>query len=168
MESELAKAYQTAKDFARMAPHAEEAYKAAKELLASAPSRARGLDELLDDGMLVFEAYRDLGNQEMAEKVLDDMRVTAAATGSSSFYYYAVDAKITYLIETKRKVQALDTYITSLILATKEFTSRPLQEDVILRLKKREVHYKLLGDTAPALSVGDQWFPGREKTLADR
>src|SRR5438477_11107839 len=91
MESELAKAYQTAKDFAHMVQHAEEAYKAAKDLLASAPSRARGLDELLDDGMLVFEAYRDLGNQEMAEKVLDDMRVTAAATGSSSFYYYAVD-----------------------------------------------------------------------------
>ncbi|MBP7377499.1 MAG: hypothetical protein KA956_13575, partial [Pyrinomonadaceae bacterium] len=58
MESEIAKAYQEKKDFVRMAPHAEEAFAAAKALLADASSRARGLDEILDNGMLAFEAYR--------------------------------------------------------------------------------------------------------------
>ena len=167
MESELAKAYQSGKDFTRMAPHAEEAYKAAKAVLKDQPSRARGLDELTDDGMLVFEAYRDLGNQNKAEDVLDDLRRTAAAAGSSSIYYYAVDAKITYLIEIGRKPRAMETYLSSLIMASKEFSAQHLQEDVISRLKKREIHYKLLGLPAPELPIADQWFPGKAKTLAD-
>lgn len=167
IESELAKAYQAARDFVRMAPHAEEAYKAAKALLKDSTSRARGLDEILDDGMLVFEAYRDGGDQQKAEDALDDMRATAAGAGSSSFYYYAVDAKITYLIETGRKPKAMEAFLTALITAGKDFVAKPLQSDVITRLRKREVHYKLLGEPAPALPAVDQWFPGKPKTLAD-
>src|SRR5687767_8249335 len=50
MEGELAKAYQAQKDHLRMAPHAEQSYKAAKELLEDAASHARGLDEILEAG----------------------------------------------------------------------------------------------------------------------
>ena len=42
-----------------MAPHAEEGYAASKALLADATSRAHGLDEILDAGMLVYEAHLD-------------------------------------------------------------------------------------------------------------
>lgn len=166
MEGELAKAYQVQKDFVRMVPHAEEGYAASKALLRDAASRARGLDEILDAGMLVYEAHRDAGNREKAEAALDDMKATAAATGSSSFYYYAVDQKIKYLIETGRKPAALAYYDASLISAERDFTTKSLQDDVKLRLRKRDKHYKLLGEPAPELPTTVEWFPGRPRSLA--
>lgn len=165
MQGELAKAYQSQKDFARMAPHAEEDYKAAKLLLSDATSRARGLDEVLDAGMLVFEAYRDGGDQKKADAALDDMQQTALDAGSPSFYFYAVDRKVKFLIDTGRKPQAL-THYAAAIAAADGFRSKELQADAATRLKKREKHYKLLGDTAPELPLADQWFPGERRTLA--
>lgn len=167
MEGELAKAYRAQKDFTRMAPHAEEAYTAAKALLGEPTSRARGLDEILDAGMLVFEAYRELGNQKKAESALEDMSRTAVSVGSPSFYYYAVDHHIKYLIETGRKPQAMDLYFTSLIAAGKDFTVKAAASDAIARLKKREKHYKLLGEPAPALPAVASWFPGERKSFGE-
>ena len=167
MEGELAKAYQIQKDFVRMAPHADEGYAASKGLLKNAASRARGLDEILDAGMLVYEAYRDSDNRKKAEAGLDDMRATAVATGSTSFYYYSVDQKIKYLIETGRKPAALQLYKSAMADAVKDFPRKDLQEDVLNRLEKRDQQYKLLGDPAPELPLIDQWFPGSPRTLAD-
>ncbi|MEJ7622574.1 MAG: TlpA disulfide reductase family protein [Pyrinomonadaceae bacterium] len=167
VEGELAKAYQSRKDFSRMAPHAEESYRAAKALLKDAASRSRGLDEILDAGMLVYEAFRDGGEQQKADDALDDMRVTAASVESPSFYYYAVDQKIKYLIETGRKPAALEFYAASMGGAAKDFPVKTAANDVVTRLKKREKHYKLLGESPPALPPADKWFPGAPKTLAD-
>lgn len=167
MEGEMAKAYQAQKEFAKMAPHAEAGYNAAKSLLKDAASRSRGLDEILDAGMLVYEAFRDSGNQKKADDALEEMRLTAAAYESPSFYYYAVDQKIKYLVETGRKADVAEFYLKSLINAGKDFVIKTSSADVIARLKKREIHYKLLGEPAPELPSVDQWFPGTAKTLAD-
>lgn len=166
IEGELAKAYQAKKDAVRMAPHAEQAYRAAKDLLKDATSRSRGLDEILDAGMLVYEAFRDGGEQKKAEDALEDMRVTAAGVGSPSFYYYAVDQKIKYLIETGRKPQATEFYTAMLAGAEKDFTLKASQTEIKERLKKRQKHYALLGLPAPELPMVDQWFPGERRTLA--
>lgn len=166
MESEMAKAYQAKRNFAAMAPHAEAAYDASKSLLKESSSRSRGLDEILDAAMLVYEAYRDGGNSKKAEDALDEMRRTGALVQSPTIYYYAVDQKIKYFVETGRKARAMDYYLTSLISAGKDFSVKSQQTDAIYRLKKREKHYKLLGETAPELLSVDQWFPGQVKTLA--
>ncbi len=166
MGGELAKAYQEQKDFKNMAPHAETGYNAAKGLLKDATSRARGLDEILDAGMLLYEAHRDGGDQKKADESLDDMRLTAAEVEAPSLYYYAVDQKIKYLIDTGRKSSAMEYYLVSLIDAGKDFKLKTSSSDVIARLKKREKHYKLLGETAPELLAVDQWFPGSLKDMA--
>lgn len=167
MEGEIAKAYQAQKEFNKMAPHAEAGYTASKTLLQDATSRARGLDEILDAGMLVFESYRDLANREKAEAALEDMRVTASSTGSTSLYYYAVDRKIKFLIDTGRKAAATEFYQTMAAGSAKDFADKASQEDINLRLRKREKHYKLLGAAAPELPLLDQWFPGKPRTFAD-
>jgi len=167
MEGELAKAYQSQKDFGRMAAHADEGYRAVKELSKDAASRARWIDEIFDAGILLYEAYRELGDQKKAEAALEDLRATAATISSPSLYYYAVDQKIKYLIETGRKPQAQEYYMTSLIRAESAFGVASLKADVISRLKKREKHYKLLGEIAPELPAVDQWFPGKPKTFAE-
>ncbi len=167
IENELAKAYQTAGDFAKMSPHAEAAYAAAKASLSGTASRARAIDEILDSGMLIFEAYSGSGDQKKADAALDDLRSSAISVESSSFYYYAIDKKITYMIETGRKPEALDLYLTSLINTTKDFLSKPPQSDGYARLKRRETHYKLLAAPAPEFPLYDQWFPGKPRKLVD-
>ena len=166
MEGELAKAYQSLKNFARMAPHAEEDYRAAKALLNDNSSRARGLDEILDAGMLVFEAYRDSGNRAKADTALDDMQATGVAAASPSFYYYAVDQKVRFLIDTGRKPQAMQAYTSALETASKSFPTAALQLEAALRLKRKEKHYNLLGSAAPEFANVDAWFPGEAGPLS--
>ncbi|MEQ1922193.1 MAG: TlpA disulfide reductase family protein [Pyrinomonadaceae bacterium] len=167
IEGEIAKAYQVQKQFTKMAPHAEASYAASKALIKDASSRARGLDEILDAGMLVYEAYRDSGERQKAEAALDDMRAVAVETTSPSFYYYAVDQKIKFLVETGRKPAALQLYQSALKEAEKDFTSKGQLSDVLTRLKKKQKHYALLGEVAPEMPLVDQWFPGTKKTLAE-
>jgi thiol-disulfide isomerase/thioredoxin len=165
MESELAKNYREEKNLAKAAPHAVEALRATKALFQESASRAKGLDELLDAGMNVFEIYRDSGKQAEADAALEDLRSTAAFVESPSFYYYAVDKQIRYLIETGRKPLGLSAYQNALTQTTKVFAQKPSQTYVLDRLKRREKHYKLLGEPAPALADIDRWFPGQPQTL---
>lgn len=165
MESELAESYRDEKNYGRAAAHAEEAYRATKIVFKDTTSRARALDDLLDTGMTAFEIYRDGGKTKEAENTLTDLRRVAAEAGSTSLYYQATDEYIKFLIATNRKPLALEMYANSIAQAEKDFTSKPLREDIVRRLKKREKHYALLGETAPELISVDRWFPGQPQTL---
>ena len=167
MGTELAKAYQLQRDFAKMAPHALAGYEAAKALLKDSTSRARGLDEIMDAGMLAFEAYSDAGDQTKAEAALDDFRQTGIDTGSLSLYYYGVDRKFKYLVETGRKPAATAFYQSVMNAISTDFSDKAAQNEIKTRLKKRERHYALLGLPAPEMPVHDQWFPGKPRTFAD-
>ncbi|HKX83603.1 MAG TPA: TlpA disulfide reductase family protein, partial [Pyrinomonadaceae bacterium] len=166
-DGEIAKAYFADKAYAKAVPFAEEAYKAAKVILVDPTIKNRGLDETLDAGMLVFECYRELGDIKLADAALDEMRGTALAILSPSFFYYAVDKLITFQIETNRKPLAMQTYEAAKLQASKDLAAKGIQNEAVQRLKKREFHYKLLGTKAPELVTVDRWFPGTPKTLAD-
>jgi thiol-disulfide isomerase/thioredoxin len=167
MENELATNYRVEKNYTKAAAHAEEAYAASKTLIKDAASRADALDNLLDAGVAAFEIYRDGGKQKEAETTLADLRRTAAVAGSSAIYFMATDETIKYLIATNRKPLALETYQNAAAQIYKDFTAKPLQEDAARRLKRREKHYKLLGDVAPELAAVDRWFPGQPQTLTN-
>lgn len=166
MEVELAKAYQPAGEFSKMGLHAEAAYAAAKANLRGPAPRARTLDEILDAGMLVFEAYSRLDDQKRADAALDALRNSAVETGSPSLFYYAIDKKISYMIETGRKPEAIEFYLSSLVDAKKEMPTESAQADAFARLSRREKHYQLLGGPAPEFPEFDAWFPGKPVTLA--
>src|SRR5258708_16041134 len=85
MEGELAKAYQAQKDFVRMAPHAEADYEASKSLLKNPASRTRGLDQILDVAMLVFDAWRRGGDQKNDQLSLDAGPRTAWGVSTPGF-----------------------------------------------------------------------------------
>ncbi len=167
MESEIAKAYIAEKRIAEAAPHAAEAYRSAKSILLDGGITQRGLDEVLDTGMLLHESHRTAGNIKEADEALDDLRKAGATVGSVSLFFYAADKLITYRVETGRKPLALETYLTSLIQAGKELPTKPTRDEAIKQLKKREKQYKMLGETAPELTNIDQWFPGKPRTLQE-
>lgn len=166
MESELAKAYLAQKNYNKAAPHADDGYKAAKAFVLDSSSGPRGLDEFLDNGMLVFEANKLAGKTAEADAVLEDMRKTAASGGSPSLYFYAADKLIAYRIETGRKPLAMQTYSSIIQQAPLELRGKAQQDEVVQKLRKREKQYKLLGQLAPELANVDHWFPGTAKTLS--
>lgn len=167
MENEFARNYREEKNLAKAAAHAEEAFRAAKALFQNAASRTLGLNELLDNGLTIFDIYREDGKAEKAEKALEDLQKTAAFVESTTLYYIAVNEKIKYLIETGRKPLALQFYQETLAQSVKDFKTKPWQDDILRRLKRREKQYQLLGETAPELTSINQWFPGETKKLAD-
>ena len=167
MESELAKAYSAENKWPEAAVHSAEAFKAAKAVLLEGGVTQRGLDETLDAGMQLFESHRAAGNIKESDAALADLRAAGASVGSPSLYAYAADKLITYMIETGRKPQAMETYLSVLIQAGKELPSKPTQDQTVRLLKKREKQYKLLGEPAPELTGVDQWFPGKPQTLKD-
>ncbi len=166
MENEIARAYKKQKDPAKMAPHAEAAYKAAKTMLKDASTMARGMEEIVDDALLVFDAYRDMGDEKRAGDAIEDMRMMAATLGSSTFYFYAVNKKILYMIDLGKKKEAMEYYAAS-IADSGKYLAKPLQSDFILRLRRKEPQYKLLGEPAIEIASVDQWFPGQRRSLAD-
>lgn len=167
MESELAKAYLAEKSPDKASPHALAAYTATKSIAADPALRSRVIDQLLDDGMLVFESYRESGKQPLADGALEELRKTAAAYGSPSLYYYALDQQIKYFIQTGRKPLALDTYAAFLDRALKDFTAPASQKDVIQRLKRRELHYRMMEEPAPELTGIDTWIGDKQVKLGD-
>jgi len=166
MTAEIAKSFQAAKEFAKMAPFAVTAYETSKSMLDDPSYRQRGLDELLDAGMLVFEAYRDSNDSVAAEKALDDMRATAAKANSAGFYYYAGDQKIKYLIETGRKPEAMKFYEDIDATINRDLKIVSIREDVRRRFKVRRDQYKILGEKAPEFVGIDVWLPGKQVTIA--
>jgi len=89
----------------------------------------------------------------------------AAKVGSPTFFYYATDKLITYMIETGRKSLAMETYLTSLIKAGRDLPLKGQQTEAVERLKKREKHYKILHEPAPEILSVDVWFPGERQSL---
>ena len=166
MEVELAKAYQSTGEFSKMAIHAESAFAAAKAGIKGSTSRPRTLDEIVDSGVLTFEAYSSLNDHKNADGSLDALRRAAVETGSPSMFYYAVDKKVNYMIETGRKAEAIQLYLTALVDAKKEMPTASAQADAFSRLSRREKHYQLLGGPAPEFPEFDAWLPGKPVTLA--
>jgi thiol-disulfide isomerase/thioredoxin len=166
MNSELAKSYIAAKDYGKATAHAAKSYEAAKALVQDPTSKVNPADAVLDAGMLLFETNRDSGKVKDADAALQDMRTTAVTINSPIFFYYAADKLITYQIDSGRKPLGMETYLSSLIQAGKEFGGKGARNEALERLKKRERQYKLLGEPAPEFMAIDQWFPGTPKTIA--
>lgn len=167
MESELARAFRIQKNLARAGFHADEAYRAAKNLFATATSRSRGHNDIYDAGLKAFETHRDGGQAELAEKTLDDLRKTAAFVESPSMYFAAVNEKMRFLSEIGRKNDAAAYLKQSMSDVLRDFTNKSMQDDFLRRIKRRERHYKLLGDPAPELVGVAAWLPGTQTKLAD-
>ena len=167
METELAANYRSENNLTKAAAHAEEASRAAKANFQTAATRAAGLSDLVENGMTVFEIYRDAHENEKAVKALEDLEKTAVFVESTGVYYVAADAQIKYLIDVGQKPSAMKFYKNALDDVNKNFKSKDWQADLLRRLKRRETHYKILGEPAPELSEVDRWLPGETRKLAD-
>jgi thiol-disulfide isomerase/thioredoxin len=167
MNTELAKAFLLSGQPAKASPFAAEAFRISRTLIADPTLRLVGLDLVYDNAMILFDSYRLTNEVKLAETTLEDLRKTAGSAGNSIFFFYAADKLITYQIETGRKPLALETYLSMLIAATRELPLDGQRTDAIQRIRKREKHYKLLGEAAPELAGIDKWLPGTPVSIAE-
>ncbi|HEY0458993.1 MAG TPA: TlpA disulfide reductase family protein [Pyrinomonadaceae bacterium] len=167
MEAELASGYRAEKNLLKAAAHAEEAFRAAKASFQTAQSRLAGVSELIENGMTVFEIYRDDRNAEKAVKALEDLQKTGVFVESTGIYYLAVNERIKYLVETGRKPEAMRFYKDALAAVARSFKSKAWQDELSQRLEAREKHYRILGETAPGLPDVDRWLTSEPKKFAD-
>ena len=167
IESELAEAYKKAGEFENAIPHADNAFLISKSLLFEDTSRAKSLNQLQESGLLAFELNSHLKRTDKAEENLDSLRQYAAKVESHAVYFNAVDEHIRFLIDTKRKPSALAMYKNSFNKINDEIENGQIRLAIVRKLKKREQHYKILGESAPELASIDKWLPGNPKTLAD-
>ena len=167
IEKEIARGLSDGGDFTAAAPHAEAAYKAYKAIASDLATREKILDELIDSGLVLFKIYRELSDQARADATLDDMKKTAVEIQAATLWYFTVDRQITYQIETGRKPQALAYYAIAVGQFEKEILSKTAIADLLPKLKKREKHYKLLGEAAPDLTEIGGFLSGNPRTLAD-
>jgi thiol-disulfide isomerase/thioredoxin len=165
MEKQLAYFYNLDNKPEQAGPHADEAFAATKSLLFEDGSRALALNYFQDAGLTAFEIQKKLNNRERAENTLETMRQYAANVKSHAVYYRAVDEHIRYLIDTDRKPSALTFYQTSLKRLDKDFPDLSLRNTVEGKLRKREIHYRILGEPAPELTAVDRWLPNNPQTL---
>jgi thiol-disulfide isomerase/thioredoxin len=168
MDVELAKAYEELKDFPHMLPHAEAAFTSGKKLLGDPQAADLSLDHVVDTGILAFDAYSAMDQRDKADGVLDDLRFLGSSKSSPSLYYYAVDQKIRYLIDTGRKEKAIQLYNVTMGSVASSFADKNKQSEVLQKLKDRQKAYDLLGVRAPQVLFQDQvWFPGAARTVED-
>jgi len=167
IEKEIAQGLFATSDLAGAAGHAEGAYAAYKSIAADIATREKGVDAVIDSGLFLFKIYRQLAAQDKADATLADMHSTAIKFQASLLWYVTVDRQIMYEIETGRKPKALADYSSSLAEIEKGFSSKTMQVELQDKLKRRETHYRLIGEPAPELVEIGQFFPAEKLSLAD-
>ena len=166
IEKEIARGLFESGNAIEAAPHAQAAYTAYKSIAAEPINRQKFIDEVTDSGFFVFKVYWKLGDRDRSDAALEDIKKAAVELQAPVQWYLAVDRQITYKIETGRKADALAYLSAAIAEIEKDFAPKDVQSDLQRKLRKREVHYKLLNETAPELMMIDQEFPAGSATLA--
>ncbi len=155
METELALSLRAQRELRSAVSHAQDAFLATTAHFKENTSPVDAINRIWTAGMLVFEIYRDIGDQMKAENTLQEIRREAIKIESTSLYYYSANEQIQYQINSGRKPDALKFYNDLMRQSVKDFKSKSLQDDVFRRLRRRDIHYNLLGEPAPELaSIG--------------
>lgn len=166
--TEIARAFLAVRQPEKAQHFATSAFSLARQIFGNQMSNPAALDIMFDAGLLAFETYRDSADAQMARSTLEQLRADAAKAGNTALYFYALDKRLVYEIESGRKLAALAEVKR---LLEDGFPDLPLpgqREDVLRRLRKREIQYKLLNEPAPELEGIDKWLPGKEIKLKDQ
>jgi thiol-disulfide isomerase/thioredoxin len=152
MENALTNAYHKTKQMERAAAHAEEAFKAAKSLQATAKTTAADRLLYLSSNALV-DIYQEIKKPTSALlSVLEEAR-QLAMNGPSPRLYVDVTEKIAdVLVESRRKSDAVKT-VEDAILYAKASIAGDNQRFVVQSLQRKQKQLRLQGEIAPEISI---------------
>lgn len=165
--TEIARSFMAARQPEKARDFANNAFLLSRVIFEGQLSSPAAMDIIFDAGLLAFETFRDSADTKNAKSVLDELRAVAAKAGNTALYFYALDRSLVYEIESGRKPNALAEFNRLLNGGLNDLLLPGQREDVLRRLRKREIHYKLLYEPAPELEGIDKWLPGKQIKLAD-
>jgi thiol-disulfide isomerase/thioredoxin len=152
MENALTSAYRKAKQTERAASHAEEAFKAAKSLQASAKTTTADRLLYLATNSLV-DIYQEMKKPASAMlAVLEEVRKLAMDAPSPRLYVDATEKLADVLVESKRKSEAVKTVEDALVYA-KASIGAESQRYVVQSLQRKQKQLRLQGEVAPEISI---------------
>lgn len=166
VEAMLARTYFNGKTFDKAAAHAEEAYRAIKTYFEDPATRPVEIYKVYQMAALLFSIQRESGNIKPAIVTMEDLQKVSAFHDASDLYFSATDKIVTLMIETGRKPEALDFFKQARLAADKKFRNADALTELRRLFKKRDRHYEIIQEKAPALEV-DHWLSGSNNKLSD-
>ncbi|MBA3805800.1 MAG: TlpA family protein disulfide reductase [Acidobacteria bacterium] len=166
IEKTLVTAYRKAKQLERATTHAEEAFKAAKQV-KPIPTNPTARDfSLFTAGTALADVYAETKKIDQAIAVLEEIR--RAALESSSVRLYAdTTAKLSeVLIEVGRKPEAMKMIDESIAYVNTKVKDASVQRNLLNSLGRKKRQLRVQGEVAPELAVV-RWIDQEPVKLSD-
>lgn len=155
IERELVENFSAVKNYDKAVRHGEAALAAAQSSLAANNVDSRVHDQYFDIGLTLFDIYVETKQNARVETTLETLQKTAVATQSINFYLIAIGETINFLVENKRKPEAMRRFADAKKSLETNFKDAGARAKATEYFKKRERHLKILGETAPEIEVGN-------------
>ncbi|MBA2734567.1 MAG: TlpA family protein disulfide reductase [Acidobacteria bacterium] len=165
MENALTGAYRKSKQMEKASAHAEEAFKAAKALQATAKTTTA--DRLLYlSTIALVDIYQEMKKPASALlMVLEEVRKVAMDAPSPRLYVDATEKLADVLIESKRKPDAVKT-IEDAIVYAKASIAAESQRYVLQSLQRKQKQLRLQGEIAPEITIS-KWVEQAPVKISD-
>jgi thiol-disulfide isomerase/thioredoxin len=152
MQNALTNAYHKTKQTERAVAHAEEAFRVAKSLQATAKTTAADRLLYLSSNTLV-DIYQEMKKPTAALlSVLEEVRQLAMNAPSPRLYVDVTEKLADVLVESKRKTEAVKA-VEDAILYAKTSIGQESQRYVLQSLQRKQKQLRLQGEVAPEISI---------------
>jgi thiol-disulfide isomerase/thioredoxin len=165
IENALAGAYRRKKQLERAAPHAEAAFKAAKDLQAheKTPTSDRLIYVTSSSLVDIYQQLKKPADASVA--VLEEVRKLAQAAPSARLYTDATEKLADVLVDGKRKPEAVKMIEAAIAYAGSEV--KPDERRYVLHaLQRKQLQLRLQGEIAPEIKVV-KWVEQEPVKLSD-
>jgi thiol-disulfide isomerase/thioredoxin len=157
LERELTKAYRKAKEPSRATVHAEEAFKAAKQVQPTASNPTARDFSLYTSGTALADIYAETKKTDAAIAVLNEVRSAALSSSSQRLYADATAKLSEILVESGRKPEAMKMIDDSITYVNKNIKDATVQRNLLYSLGRKKRQLNIQGEIAPEITVV-QWI----------
>jgi thiol-disulfide isomerase/thioredoxin len=166
MEDALARAYLKEHKAESALPHAEEAFKAARQVKPVATNATNVDYTLYTSGTTLVDVLLELKKLERAAATLNELRQVALAIPSTRLYLDATERLSTVLIDAERKAEAVAMLEESIKYVTANVKEQKEQSGLLAALQLKLKQSQLRGEPAPEIVVA-RWIDQKPVKLAD-
>jgi thiol-disulfide isomerase/thioredoxin len=157
LEKALTAAYRKARQPERATPHAEEAFKAARQVQPTAANPTARDFSLYTAGIALAEVYSETKRTNEAIAILEEVRRMALGSGSQRLYADTTAKLAELLIEAGRKPEAMKMIEESIAYVNQNVKDAGIKRNLLNSLGRKRRQLNIQGEVAPEITVG-RWI----------
>jgi thiol-disulfide isomerase/thioredoxin len=166
IEDALARAYLKNEQPDRALAHADEAFKAAREVKPDKTNESSTSYAVSTSGTTLVDVLLEMKKQERAAAVLEEMRKVALSMPNTRLYLDVTERLATVLIEAERKADAIRMLEDSISYVTANVKNPKDQTALLSALQFKMKQSQLRGEMAPEILV-TRWIDQKPVKLAE-